>query len=57
MKPVDSKENPIDINPFTYESVNEPALFAVGPLIGDNFVRFGMGGALGIASHFMREEE
>ena len=57
VKPVDSKENPIDINPFTYESVNEPALFAVGPLIGDNFVRFGMGGALGIASHFMREEE
>lgn len=57
MKPVDSKENPIDINPFTYESVKEPGLFAVGPLIGDNFVRFGIGGALGIASHLMREDE
>ena len=56
MKPIDSKENPIDINPYTYESVNEPGLFAVGPLIGDNFVRFGMGGALGIANHFMRED-
>ena len=57
VKPVDSKENPIDVNPFTYESVKEPGLFAVGPLIGDNFVRFGIGGALGVASHLMREDE
>ena len=56
-KPIDSKENPIDINPFTYECVKEPSLFAVGPLIGDNFVRFGIGGALGVANHFMREDE
>lgn len=57
LKPVDSKENPIDINPFTYESVKEPGLFAVGPLIGDNFVRFGIGGALGIANHLMKDNE
>ncbi|PFX21994.1 Oxidative stress-induced growth inhibitor 1 [Stylophora pistillata] len=56
-KKIDSKENPININPFTYETVLEPGLFAVGPLIGDNFVRFGIGGALGIANHLMREEE
>lgn len=57
LKPVDSKENPIDINPFTYESVKEPGLFAIGPLIGDNFVRFGIGGALGVANHLMKENE
>lgn len=57
LMPVDSKDNPIDINPFTYESVNEPGLFAVGPLIGDNFVRFGIGGALGIANNLMKENE
>lgn len=56
-KPIDGKENPIDINPYTYESVKEPGLFAVGPLIGDNFVRFGIGGALGIGNHFMTEDE
>lgn len=54
---IDSKENPVHINPFSYEAVNEPGLFAVGPLIGDNFVRFGIGGALGIANHLMREDE
>lgn len=56
-KKIDSKENPVNINPFSYEAVNEPGLFAVGPLIGDNFVRFGIGGALGIANHLMREDE
>lgn len=57
VKNIDSKENPIHINQFSYEAVNEPGLFAVGPLIGDNFVRFGIGGALGIANHLMREDE
>lgn len=56
-KKIDSKENPININQFSYEAVNEPGLFAVGPLIGDNFVRFGIGGALGVANHLMREDE
>ena len=56
-KKIDSKGNPININPFSYETVLEPGLFAVGPLIGDNFVRFGIGGALGIANHLMKEEE
>ncbi|KAL4235009.1 Oxidative stress-induced growth inhibitor 2 [Mactra antiquata] len=51
--PIESKHNPIDINPYSYQSVHEPGLFAMGPLVGDNFVRFGLGGALGITHHLM----
>lgn len=47
--PID-KNNPIDIDVFTHQSVNVPGLFAMGPLVGDNFVRFLQGGALAIAS-------
>ena len=51
MKDVDCRHNPIDIDPYTYECRRVKNLFAMGPLVGDNFVRFGIGGALGIASH------
>ncbi|XP_046368148.1 oxidative stress-induced growth inhibitor 2-like [Haliotis rufescens] len=51
---IDSKHNPIQINPFTYESVYEPGLFALGPLVSDNFVRFGVGGALGIVNYLRK---
>lgn len=44
------KNNPIDIDVYTHQSVNVPGLFAMGPLVGDNFVRFLQGGALAIAS-------
>ena len=52
---IDSKHNPIDIDPFTYQSVHEHGLFALGPLVGDNFVRFLRDGALGITSHIHRK--
>jgi len=48
--PID-RNNPIDISVFTHQSNNVPGLFALGPLTGDNFVRFIQGGALAIASH------
>lgn len=44
------KNNPVDIDVFTHQSINIPGLFALGPLVGDNFVRFLQGGALAIAS-------
>ncbi|XP_055020078.1 oxidative stress-induced growth inhibitor 2 isoform X2 [Boleophthalmus pectinirostris] len=53
-KPVSCKQNPIDINPYTFECSNEPLLFAMGPLVGDNFVRFLKGGALGIAACLLK---
>ncbi|XP_043946039.1 oxidative stress-induced growth inhibitor 2 [Protopterus annectens] len=49
-KPISCHRNPIDIDPYTYECIQEPGLFAMGPLVGDNFVRFLKGGALGITS-------
>uniref|UniRef100_A0A8D0L3I7 L-amino-acid oxidase n=1 Tax=Sphenodon punctatus TaxID=8508 RepID=A0A8D0L3I7_SPHPU len=48
-QPITCKGNPIEIDPYTYECTKEPNLFALGPLVGDNFVRFLKGGALGIA--------
>ncbi|XP_066481534.1 oxidative stress-induced growth inhibitor 2 isoform X2 [Tiliqua scincoides] len=50
-EPITCKGNPIEIDPYTYECTKEPNLFAVGPLVGDNFVRFLKGGALGITRH------
>ncbi|KAG7475347.1 oxidative stress-induced growth inhibitor 2 [Solea senegalensis] len=53
-KPISCKQNPIDIHPYTFECTKEPGLFAMGPLVGDNFVRFLKGGALGIASCLLK---
>lgn len=52
--PIDGKHNIIDIDAYSYQSTHEPQLFAMGPLVGDNFVRFGIGGALGIVSHLRK---
>lgn len=44
-KPVNCKSNPIYINKFTNEVLRAPkGLYCVGPLVGDNFVRFIPGG-------------
>lgn len=46
-KPVDCKNNPIAVNKYTYQvSKYSNNLYALGPLAGDNFVRFIPGGAL-----------
>ncbi|XP_072426379.1 oxidative stress-induced growth inhibitor 2 isoform X1 [Chiloscyllium punctatum] len=49
-KPISCKQNPVEIDPYTFECTKEASLFGMGPLIGDNFVRFLKGGALGISS-------
>lgn len=49
--PID-RNNPIDIDVFTHEAINSQGIYAMGPLTGDNFVRFLQGGALAITSHF-----
>ena len=51
--PIHPKLNPIDIHPYSFQSESIPSLYAVGPLVGDNFVRFVLGGALGIAHHIV----
>ncbi len=47
-KILNTKENPILIDMYTHESTKYPQIYGMGPLIGDNFVRFGTGGALAI---------
>lgn len=50
-KPVDCKNNPIAVNKYTYQvSKYSNNLYALGPLAGDNFVRFIPGGALAITA-------
>lgn len=53
-RPISCRQNPVDINPYTFECSAEPGLFAMGPLVGDNFVRFLKGGALGITSSLLK---
>lgn len=48
------KKNPMNVDPITYESVHEPGLFAMGSLVGDNFVRFATGGSVGVTAHVAR---
>ncbi|XP_014309799.1 oxidative stress-induced growth inhibitor 1 isoform X2 [Myotis lucifugus] len=55
-QPLSAKRNPIDVEPFTYQSTQREGLYAVGPLAGDNFVRFVQGGALAVASSLLRKE-
>jgi len=55
-KPVDCKVNPMHIEPFSYRCDRAPpGLYALGPLVGDNFVRFLQGGAIAVASFIYKE--
>ncbi|XP_053465698.1 oxidative stress-induced growth inhibitor 1 isoform X2 [Nycticebus coucang] len=55
-QPLSARRNPIDVDPFTYQSTRQEGLYAMGPLAGDNFVRFVQGGALAVASSLLRKE-
>lgn len=54
-QPIEPKKNPIYLDAYTFEAEQFPSLYAMGPLAGDNFVRFILGGALGITKH-LREK-
>lgn len=51
-EPVTCRRNPIEVDPFTniVIAAEGPGMYAMGPLVGENFVRFLKGGALAIAS-------
>lgn len=53
--PIDCRRNPMICNAFSHQSLRVDGLYAIGPLVGDNFVRFLQGGALAIANHLFRQ--
>ncbi|XP_004584114.2 oxidative stress-induced growth inhibitor 1 [Ochotona princeps] len=55
-QPLSARRNPIEVDPFTYQSTQQEGLYALGPLAGDNFVRFVQGGALAAASSLIKKE-
>ena len=57
LRGVDSKLNPVPVDPVTFEHPEEPDLFFIGPAAGDNFVRFAIPHAFGVASHLMRKNK
>ncbi len=56
-KLLNTKDNPIGVDRFTHEKLNFKNLYAMGPLIGDNFIRFGTGGALAITSAIVKSKK
>lgn len=57
-RPIDCKTNPVLVNKITNRVLNSPkGLYAMGPLVSDNFVRFIPGGALAITSALHKEND
>ncbi|KAM9859182.1 oxidative stress induced growth inhibitor 1 [Aulostomus maculatus] len=57
-EPITCRRNPIEVDPFTNKVVaaDGPGMYAMGPLVGENFVRFLKGGALAIASDLAKRQ-
>uniref|UniRef100_A0A3P8TZQ9 Oxidative stress induced growth inhibitor 1 n=1 Tax=Amphiprion percula TaxID=161767 RepID=A0A3P8TZQ9_AMPPE len=57
-EPITCRRNPIEVDPFTNKVVaaEGPGMYAMGPLVGENFVRFLKGGALAIASDLTKRQ-
>lgn len=53
---INCKRNPMAINFATHECVRQPGLFALGPLVGENFVRFLQGGALAVTNYLANQK-
>lgn len=47
--PLDTKRNPVAVDQISHESISQPGLYVLGPLCGDNYVRFIPGGAVAAA--------
>ena len=55
-KPI-SRKALVDTDLFSQENVRQTGIYAMGPLVGDNFVRFLLGGALTITNHILKQKQ
>ena len=46
-------KNPLSVDPYTFAVSKVDNMYAIGSLTGDNFVRFVLGSALGVANHLI----
>jgi hypothetical protein len=51
---INAKHNPIAVDEISFVTEALSSLYAIGSLAGDNFVRFGVGSALGAAQHIIK---
>jgi thioredoxin reductase len=49
-----TKDNPLNVDPYTLETIECKNLFGMGPIVGDNFVRYGTAGALSISNAIVK---
>lgn len=54
-EPISPRTNPLRIMPWSHECVSVPGMYAMGPLVGDNFVRFVQGAALAVCYDIVRK--
>jgi len=55
-EPLNPRSNPVRIEPFSHACPSLPGLYAMGPLVGDNFVRFVQGAALAICHDIWKDK-
>jgi len=54
-KSTHNKNNSLEINPYTYECLSIENTYALGPLAGDNLIRFLQGGAVACAASLYKK--
>jgi hypothetical protein len=57
LEPINPRTNPVSIKPFSHECTGSTGLYAMGALVGDNFVRFVQGAALAIVNSIWKERK
>lgn len=48
---IHSTHNPLSVDPYSFAIDGVDNMYAIGSLVGDNFVRFVLGSALGVVNH------
>ncbi len=52
-----TKDNPINVDAYTLETIDYDNLYGMGPIVGDGFVRYGTAGALSITNSIWKSKK